>query len=330
MHIFINTYGTSLRIRDGLLSIKKDEKIERVPIGKVEKLFLTKSIHLSTDVLFSCLEHAVDVVITERNGKPIGRLWNNRFGSISTLRKQQLTYSQSSHVTVWVVDQLRKKGGHQIEMLSCLYSLHDHDKVQIKTAQDKMSTCIERLHDYSVDILADVGPQIRAIEGQMARYYFACMSRHLPTRYQFAKRSKRPARDMFNAMLNYSYGILYSHVESSLIKAGLDPYIGFFHRDEYNRPALTYDTIEPLRPWADWVVFHLCTSEVLEVDHFKISGDSYWLHGDSKRILIQHFTDFFDEVVDLDGQRLSRFSHIDHMAASLASLIRSRIQGDEQ
>lgn len=62
---------------------------------------------------------------------------------------------------------------------------------------------------------------------------------------------------MVNALLNYGYGILYGSIQVELIKAGIDPYIGVLHRDNYNKPVLVYDIIELYRTWIDEVVFSL-------------------------------------------------------------------------
>lgn len=321
MNIFINTYGCSLKMMDGMLSIKKEGKIQKVPIGKINQLFISKSIFLSSDVIYACIDNAVDLIITERDGRPVGRLWNNKFGSISSLRKKQLQFSRSDAVTPWVIRQIGKKTAHHIELLQCLLSLREPQPQLIARYVEDMQKTLHKLERYRGQSIADAGPGLRAIEGQLARMYFRCINAHLPDIYRFDKRSKHPALDMTNAMLNYVYGILYSHIESALIKAGLDPYIGIFHRDDYNRPVLSYDVIEVFRPWADWVVWHLCFNEVMDETMFLIDNGSYWLHGDSKRILIQHFTDFFDEMVDFEGDSYKRFTHIDRLAVKLASEI---------
>ncbi len=324
MQIFINTYGTSLKIMDGLLSIKHEDKVNKVPIAKIKTLYLTRSIQISTDVIYACLENGIDLMITERNGKPLGRLWNNRFGSISTIRKYQLDFAKGASITEWVVRQLSEKIGNQIELLFCLMSVNEPHEQSIKDTTAQMQNIIEKMQLSKGDALDEASPRIRALEGQAAKLYFGCVNKHLPFRYQFAGRSRHPALDMVNAMLNYVYGILYGHIESALIRAGLDPYIGFFHRDEYNRPVLTYDVIEPFRPWADWTVFHLCLNEVLEESHFEIEKGNYWLHGDAKRLLIQHFTDFFEEVIDYNGRRFSRMSHLEKAAQHLAGIIQNQ------
>ena len=94
------------------------------------------------------------------------------------------------------------------------------------------------------------------IEGNMARVYWRFLSESLPQPYQFPKRSRRPAQDMFNAALNYLYGMLYSVTESAALAAGLDTHLGFLHADEYNRPTFVFDLIEPYRPWIDKLLFN--------------------------------------------------------------------------
>jgi len=54
---------------------------------------------------------------------------------------------------------------------------------------------------------------LMGLEGSAGRAYFACLGQLVPEAYRFEGRSRHPARDAFNAMLNYSYGVLYSLVE---------------------------------------------------------------------------------------------------------------------
>ena len=70
-------------------------------------------------------------------------------------------------------------------------------------------------------------------------------------------RSRNPAKDEFNCLLNYAYGVLYGLVERACLLAGLDPYIGFVHTDHYNKPSLVFDLIENYRIWADETVVQL-------------------------------------------------------------------------
>lgn len=88
---------------------------------------------------------------------------------------------------------------------------------------------------------------IMGLEGTAGRAYFQCLTKLMPEKYRFNGRSRRPAKDPFNAVLNYCYGILYSRVEKACILSGLDPYVGFLHTDNYNKKSLVFDLIEPFR-----------------------------------------------------------------------------------
>lgn len=319
MHIVIDTPGTSLRMRDGLLSIKRDEDIKRVPLNKIESLSLTRGVMLSSDVLSQCLDNGIDLLIIEPDGKPAGRLWNHRFGSISSIRKAQLEFARGKEATRWVISQLQYKFRQQKALLETFYQLPDALIRQLQAACGHLEQMGQKLNEYTGLNLQEAASRIRAVEGQAGKKYFEVINQHLPHRYRFARRSQHPAEDGTNALLNYAYGILYGLIESALIKAGLDPFIGILHRDEYNRPVLTYDCIEPFRPWADWVVFHLLFNEIMDESFFEHPREGgVWLRREGKRYLIQHFYDFFEEVIFWEGQRLSRINHLQSYCHQLA------------
>src|SRR5690625_2083700 len=121
-------------------------------------------------------------------------------------------------------------------------------------------------------------------------------------------------------MINYAYGMLYGKVEGALIKAGLDPYVGIFHRDDYNRSALVFDFIENYRTWMDYVVFRLSATEAIPIEAFNHQDDAsgLLLLPLAKRILIQSVNDYLEEVINLSGKTFSRLTHIEMQARELA------------
>ena len=129
--------------------------------------------------------------------------------------------------------------------------------------------------------------------------------------------------DIVNAMLNYGYGLLYGKIEGALIKAGIDPYVGIFHRDDYNRPVLAYDVIELYRIWVDYVVYSLVVQRVITDDYYSVREDgSYWLEGLGRRILIQSMNDYLDDVITQKGISRSRLVQMQLYAQSLAQMFK--------
>lgn len=124
-------------------------------------------------------------------------------------------------------------------------------------------------------------------------------------------------------MLNYGYGLLYGKIEGALIKAGIDPYVGIFHRDDYNRPVLVYDIIELYRVWVDYVVYGLVFQDVITDDYYSVREDgSYWLEGLGRRVIIQSINDYLEEVITQKGVSRSRITQIQLYTQSLAQMFK--------
>ena len=160
------------------------------------------------------------------------------------------------------------------------------------------------------------------IEGTIARVYFQTLGQVLPPDYQFERRSRRPARDVFNAALNYLYGMLYSVVESGLFAAGLDPHLGILHADAYHKPTLAFDLIEAFRPWVDRILLELCLSEELLSSFFTRNQHGLFLNKKGKALLIPHFNGWLQERRKFQYRELTTRNHIYHTAGQLAVRLR--------
>ncbi len=64
----------------------------------------------------------------------------------------------------------------------------------------------------------------------------------------FRGRSRRPPLDPVNALLSFLYTLLAHDCRSAAESVGLDPAVGFLHRDRPGRPSLALDLMEELRP----------------------------------------------------------------------------------
>ncbi|MFT4154573.1 CRISPR-associated endonuclease Cas1 [Parafilimonas sp.] len=327
INIVIQNAGTKISQFNGMLHIQHKDGENKLPLHKINSLQIHKSCLLSSDALLLALEHGIDVLFVGRKGEVLGRVWNNRFGSISNIRKNQLIFSEVKAGMEWIKMLLVKKIQHQSALLITL-SRYD------RSTDDAIESAIAYLEKYSIKFresdaasISEIADTWRGWEGNCSKKYFACINMHLPDMYRFEKRSQHPAQDIYNALLNYAYGMLYGKVEGALIKAGLDPFIGVMHRNEYNKPVLAYDVIEVFRHWADYVVTNLCMQQVFFTDMFDVEGDAWWLNTEGKRILIQGMTDYFEEVVELDGSERSRETHISLLCQQLAQQLKNFAEG---
>jgi CRISPR-associated protein Cas1 len=322
MELILNTYGTSLIKENGqLVVIHKDGK-QIVPLDKLKTILISKGAKLSSDAALLAIDNEIEILFVDGIGKPQGRLWSIKYGSVSTIRRKQLDFTFSKAAVEWIKEILMQKIDNQIALLFSVSPMDwEFDK--------KMQKAIGRLNDYKTkikarqsEIISDIAPSLRGWEGAASRNYFEIITLLMPEGYRFEGRSQHPATDVFNCVLNYGYGILYGKVEGALIKAGLDPYVGVMHREDYNRPVLVFDVIEKFRMWIDYVVVKLLMQSAINEDCFSIRKDgSYWLEALGKRILIQSVNDYFDEIISLNGLNRSRAVHINLYAQSFAQKI---------
>lgn len=325
MQLVLNTYGSSLqRENEGLVVITSDGERQRLPISGIDSIQISKGAQISSDAVALAIENEVEILFVNKSGKVIGRIWSPKYGSVSTIRKGQLNFSFSHNALLWIRDVLQRKIENQQAML---LSLSTDDTLS------QNEKAIRRLEDYRTkigkidgEIVQDVAAQLRGWEGAAARIYFETYSQLLPELYRFEERTQHPATDITNAMLNYGYGLLYGKIEGALIKAGIDPYIGILHRDDYNRPVLVYDVIELYRVWIEYVVYNLLSQGIVSEEFFSRKSDkSVWLEPLGRRVLIQSVNDYLDEVVNINGISRSRDTHIFLYAQRLAQQFKNSI-----
>jgi CRISPR-associated protein Cas1 len=299
MQLVINTYGTYLHIKDELFEVRvKKEGIEEkhhFASQKVKSILLSKGAAISTDAIILAVINNIDILVFEYDGTPIGRFWHSRPGSTSKIRKKQLEASMNEIGLKWVVSWLGSKTGNQADLLKRLKKNRANKAEQIQVHINSIEDLRKKILNTTSKKVSDVDGTLRGLEGTSGRIYFQALNELLPERYQFAGRSFRPAKDPFNTFLNYAYGILYSRVEKTLTIAGLDPFVGFMHRDDYNTKSLVFDFIEPYRIIAEETVFKLFSAKKVNDKHCDKITNGLSLNADGKNLLVQHFFKFFDE-----------------------------------
>jgi CRISPR-associated protein Cas1 len=313
MQLHLNTYGTYLHVKDAMFDVRKkqgDGSWSSTPVAahKVKSVWMGKGTALSSEAVALALRHNVDIVFLEGNGQPMGRVWHSKLGSTTRIRKCQLEASLDGRAMHWTRAWLGQKMENQANFVR---DLKKHRAQHAVFLDDK----IARVDALRAAVLALEAPLLDAatastlqgLEGTAGRLYFETLSFVLPPAWQFAGRSSRPAKDFFNAFLNYAYGVLYARVEKALMLAGLDPYVGFLHRDDYNHKSLVYDFIEPYRTWADKTVFALFSGKKVNQSHADAVAGGHSLNAEGKKLLMEHYNEYLEnEVIRYRGRNRTR------------------------
>lgn len=323
MELILNTFGVSLnRDNEAFVITKKGER-HRIPVDDIKSIQISRGAQITSDAVMLAIENEIEVLFMDRGGKPVGRVWSPRYGSISTIRKGQLNFTASHAALDWIKEVIMQKMENQQALMLLLKPRDTGLERERKRNIDRIEDYRNKVSKLEGEMVSDVAPTLRGWEGQASRIYFATIVKYLPEEFQFEQRSQHPAMDVANAFLNYGYGILYGKVEGALIKAGVDPYIGILHRDDYNRPVLVYDVIELYRIWVDYVVFTLLAQNGITEECYSIREDgSYWLEPLGRRILIQSLNDYLDETISKGGVVRSRLTHLNLYIQNLAQKLK--------
>lgn len=197
-----------------------------------------------------------------------------------------------------VKEMVRQKVDNQIHFLKRLMHARPGKETMFSPAIKTIEQSLVNL-DESQTSLEDTRNRIMGLEGTAGRSYFQCLSKVLPEKYQFERRSRRPAKDAFNAVLNYCYGILYSKVEKACILSGLDPYVGFLHTDNYNKKSMVFDLIEPFRIFAEQTAVYLFTGKKMKDEYFDDGEQAVSLNTNGKPVVVEAMNKYDKRTSDI-------------------------------
>jgi len=313
MQLYLNTYGVYLHIKDALFEIRLPQEgggyeKRHFAAHKVTSIVMTTSAALSTDAVRLALMNNIDIIFADSSGFPLGRVWHSKLGSTTAIRKAQLEASLGPIGVNRTIDWLSAKLGHQTDFLKDLKKHRSQLTGLLDERVAKIGNLMESIRlQRDAHRIDDIADTLRGLEGTAGRLYFDTLSTAIPPTYRFQGRSFRPALDPFNAFLNYGYGILYSRVEKALMLAGLDPYVGFLHRDDYNQKSMVFDFIEPYRGYVDRTVFRLFSGKQVNQSHIRTLTNGVALDTPGKQLLIEKINDYLEvETIRHQGRNQTR------------------------
>ncbi len=305
MQLVINTYGSYLQKNGDLFRVKANKKVYEISSKKVSSILISTAAYITTDAIKLAMDNNIDIVFVDDFGDPYGRVWHSKLGSTTLIRRRQLEIAETENGLNIALICVKTKFQNQIDLLKRLRKTRPQKSAAITKYIEKLENLKAALETISGRLDESRGT-IRGIEGSGGRMYFEALSFLMPDRFKFNGRSRNPAQDEFNTLLNYAYGVLYSKVEKACIIAGLDPYVGFIHTDHYNKKSLVFDLIENYRIWADETVVNLFASRNVKKELFDKIPKGYTLNKDGKAVLLSSFNSFLDESIRYKGRNIKR------------------------
>lgn len=282
--LYVIEQGAKLSCDGRRLVVSKEEaELSSVPLVHVSEVVLMGNVGLTTPVIKLLLLENIDVVFLTQDGQYCGRLTGPATPHVMLRRRQYRCQEDGRFVQAMAQNMVRGK----LSNMRTLLMKHNRElgDAAIGSAIGAVGAALERVpRTTAVSSLS-------GIEGAATAAYFGGWKRLLKGDWKFEKRQRRPPPDPINVLLSFGYTLLARTAQSAVEAAGLDPYAGFLHGVEYNRPSLALDLMEEFRAVVDGVVLWCCNGgEVTPADFTVGDAERPVIMGDeAKRKFIQAY-----------------------------------------
>lgn len=286
--LFVTTQGAYLAKTGDTVEVLHEQQTKlRVPIHTLGSIVCFGNVTCSPFLMGMCGEKNVMVSFLTENGRFLARVHGPVNGNV-LLRKEQYRRSDdvaaSAEIARAVV--IAKIANSRVVLSRALRDRPDTaGKDTIEKALVEMG---QHLDDLKYPKPLDT---VRGLEGMAANAYFDCFDNLITANkdaFSFLLRNRRPPLDNVNALLSFLYTLLVHDVESALEGVGLDPAVGFLHRDRPGRPSLALDMMEELRAYlADRLALSLINRQQVKPEGFqKTESGAVMMDEDTRKTVL--------------------------------------------
>ncbi|MBI3986819.1 MAG: type I-C CRISPR-associated endonuclease Cas1 [Lentisphaerae bacterium] len=268
--LYVTTQGAYLN-KEGeavIVSVEREVKL-RVPIHTLGGVVCFGNVMCSPFLMHHCSENNVLVSFVSENGRFLARVQGPVNGNV-LLRRQQYRLADDPAASARIARSVVL--GKALNARTVLQrAARDHED---KEGMEAVSAAVSQLGAL-IGLLQNEQDldSIRGREGDIGRVYFSVFDRLITAQKEdffFKERSRRPPMDNMNALLSFIYTLLAHDCVGALEAVGLDPQVGFLHRDRPGRPSLALDLMEEFRPFfADRLALSLVNLRQVQGNGFK-------------------------------------------------------------
>lgn len=215
----------------------------RLPILALEGIVCVGQVSMSPALMGFCAERNVGVSFLTEHGRFLARVQGPVHGNVLLRRAQYRRADREPDSAAIARAVLMAKVANGRTCL--LRAARENPSNELTGAARQMGDTLRALES------ATTLDSLRGLEGDAAKTYFGVFDNLIlqqKEHFFFRTRSRRPPMDNTNALLSFLYVLLAHDVASALETCGLDPAVGFLHRDRPGRAGLALDLMEELRP----------------------------------------------------------------------------------
>ena len=225
---------------------REDQTLLRVPLHNLEGITTFGYTGASPALMGACADKKIALSFFTMYGRFLADISGIDQGNV-VLRRTQYRRADDKIESARIVKNILVGKLHNARWV-LERAVRDHsmriDAERVKAAARDIAGRIVLLRN------AESLDSLRGIEGEAAARYFSVFDELIlqsKEDFFFVRRNRRPPLDNLNALLSFAYSLLAVDVAAAIRGVGLDPYVGFLHRDRPGRRSLALDLMEELR-----------------------------------------------------------------------------------
>jgi len=282
--LYVGTQGSYLRKEGETLVVEQEsEKVLQIPVHGLGGLVCFGNVLCSPFLLGFCAERDISVSFMTEYGRFLASVKGPINGNVLLRREQYRLVDDERAARAVCANIVAAKIANSRAVIG--RTLRDHRE---RVTASLLSDASREMTRYVREIdSASTTDEIRGLEGIAAAQYFRVFDELIVDQkkeFRFRERSRRPPLDEANALLSFTYTLLAHDVRSALETVGLDPAVGFLHRDRPGRPGLALDLMEEFRaPVADRLVLSLINRRQVNISGFQQAENGAVVMDDATR-----------------------------------------------
>ncbi len=282
--LYITTQGTYLAREGETVLVRQEQETKlRVPIHTLGGIVCFGQVSASPPLMELCGERGVALSFLSERGKFFARVQGPVSGNVLLRRRHYRLADDEVETAVLARSFILGKIANCRIVLQRGAREHamPESSEALRAAASRLGHLLDRLErPLALD-------QARGCEGEAADVYFSVFDHLIVANkddFFLCGRNRRPPLDNMNALLSFLYTLLVHDTQAALESVGLDPAVGFLHRDRPGRPSLALDLMEEFRPLlADRLALTLVNRQQLGPGGFQKSESGAVMMDDATR-----------------------------------------------
>jgi CRISPR-associated protein Cas1 len=326
--ISLDSYGSYLGMEKGCFVIKdKAGNVEKYPLfeSEIGEIQVKSGNMVSSGALASCGFWGIDCLFLTQKGRPVAML--KSLDDDSHVRTRVCQYEAlKNDKAVHIAKQLvlsKIEGQNQVLKK---YGLKRHD-----------FAVMEKLKNLEAEDSAKLRAKLMSIEGHCSDRYFSQIFGLIPQLIRPEYRKTFKAYDGINNVFNLAYEMLSWKVHHALIKAKLEPYLGFLHSLAEGKPSLICDFMELYRYLVDDFIIQYCrrlqkNDFIMKNEDFSSNrkGKREYLNDSLTHSLTKGLNEYFQSKVEIPRIRMGEKQELETLISEEALLFAMFLRNERQ